>query len=408
MAWLKLFLPFAGAYFLSYHFRTANAVVGPVLAGELALGAADLGLLTSTYFLAFGLAQLPVGVLLDRFGARRVEVVLLIVAAAGALLFANAHEIFTLAVGRGLIGVGVSACLMGSFKFFSQRFPRERQASLTGWIMTSGSLGALAASVPLDAALHFAGWRTTFFALALITLAVAAAIHFCVPEQAQDARPESLKEQLAGLKTIVGSAHFWRYAPLGFTQIGGFMAVQTLWSSGWLMNVNGYTRSVAADHLALMSLAMLVSYALIGLLASGLARRGVGVIVLLAGGMVMALLALALIIAQRVDEHWLLWMAYGLFSSVGTLAFPQVAAGFPIALGGRANTALNLVVMLGAFGFQWGIGGLIDLMENSGLATPVAYRNAFLLLFGVQTAACLWLLLGGRLTRRAALPAGKT
>jgi predicted MFS family arabinose efflux permease len=297
---------------------------------------------------------------------------------------------------------------MGSFKVFSQWFPPEKQASLTGWIMTSGSLGALAASVPLDAALHFAGWRAAFFALALITLGVAAAIHFCAPDRPQTALPESLAQQWAGIRTVVGSAHFWRYAPLGFTQIGGFMAVQTLWSSGWLMNVNGYTRTVAADHLALMSLAMLISYALIGLLASGLARRGVGVIVLLAGGMVMALVALALIITQQVEQHWLLWMAYGLFSSVGTLAFPQVAAGFPIALGGRANTALNLVVMFGAFGFQWGIGGLIDLMENAGLATPLAYRNAFMLLFALQTGACLWLLLSGRFSRRAALPAGKT
>ena len=72
MLWLRLFLPFAGAYFLSYHFRTANAVVGPVLSAELTLGAADLGLLTSAYFLCFGLAQLPLGMFLDRFGARRV------------------------------------------------------------------------------------------------------------------------------------------------------------------------------------------------------------------------------------------------------------------------------------------------------------------------------------------------
>ena len=104
MLWIRLFLPFAGAYFLSYHFRTANAVVGPVLAEEFSLGAADLGLLTSTYFLVFGAAQLPLGMLLDRFGARRVEALLLLFAAAGAAVFASADAIVGLAFGRGLIG----------------------------------------------------------------------------------------------------------------------------------------------------------------------------------------------------------------------------------------------------------------------------------------------------------------
>ena len=88
MLQIRLFLPFAAAYFLSYHFRTANAVIGPVLSDEMSLGAADLGLLTSAYFLAFGAAQLPLGMLLDRFGARRVESALLLIAAAGAAVFA--------------------------------------------------------------------------------------------------------------------------------------------------------------------------------------------------------------------------------------------------------------------------------------------------------------------------------
>ena len=119
MLWLKLFLPFAGAYFLSYLYRTANAVIGPVLSAELALGAAGLGLLTSAYFLSFAAAQLPLGMLLDRFGARRVESGLLLIAAVGAAVFALGQGIAELAVGRALIGLGVSACLMAAFKAFS-------------------------------------------------------------------------------------------------------------------------------------------------------------------------------------------------------------------------------------------------------------------------------------------------
>ena len=169
--WLRLFLPFAAGYFLSYLYRTANAVIGPVLARDLGLGDNALGLLTSTYFLAFGAAQLPLGMLLDRFGPRRVEAALLLIAAAGAAVFAWSDTLAGLAVGRALIGLGVSACLMASFKAFSQWFPPERQASLTGWIMASGGLGALAAAKPLELALGFAGWREIVLALAVITRA---------------------------------------------------------------------------------------------------------------------------------------------------------------------------------------------------------------------------------------------
>jgi len=395
MLWIRLFLPFAGAYFLSYLFRTANAVIGPVLSDELSLGAADLGLLTSAYFLAFGAAQLPLGVLLDRFGPRRVEAALLLIAAAGAAIFAFGHGIGMLALGRGMIGLGVSACLMAAFKSFSQWFPLERQASLTGWIMTSGTLGALAASAPLNAALNVATWRDIFFVLSGLTVAVSAWLYFSVPDKPGSQQPETLSVQLAGVRQVLVSRHFWRFAPLGFAQIGGFMAVQSLWSSAWLMHVNGYTRSIAADHLAAMSMAMVVAYILIGLLATGLARRGIAPIYLLGGGMLMSLLALLLIITQAIDQHYVLWMAFGVFSSFGTLGYSQMSAGFPVALSGRANSTLNLMVFLGAFGLQWGMGILIEMLQANGHSIEIAHRNAFAVLFVLQAVA-VWILLSGR------------
>ena len=397
MLWIRLFLPFAGAYFLSYLYRTANAVIGPVLSDELSLGAADLGLLTSAYFLAFGAAQLPLGVLLDRFGPRRVEAALLLIAAAGAAIFACGHGIGMLAFGRGMIGLGVSACLMAAFKSFSQWFPLERQASLTGWIMTSGTLGALAASAPLNAALNVATWRDIFFVLSGLTVAVSAWLYFSVPDKPGSQHPEPLSVQLAGVRQVLVSRHFWRFAPLGFAQIGGFMAVQSLWSSAWLMHVNGHTRSLAADHLAAMSMAMVVAYILIGLLATGLARRGIAPIYLLCGGMVMSLLVLLLIITQATDRHYVLWMAFGVFSCFGTLAYSQMSAGFPVALSGRANSTFNLMVFLGAFGLQWGMGVLIDMLQASGHSTEIAHRNAFVVLFVLQAVA-VWILIGARRT----------
>lgn len=398
MRWLRLFLPFAAAYFLSYHFRTVNTVIGPILAEELSLGAADLGLLTSAYFIAFGAAQLPLGLALDRFGARKVEAVLLLIAGTGAVVFSFGHSIGVLAIGRAMIGFGVSACLMGALKFFTAQFPPERLPSLTGWIMTAGSLGALVASAPLDAALQIAPWRSVFALLGAITFAAAGALFVCVPDTPAKGRPESFSVQLAGLRQVLKSRYFWRFAPVGLAQIGGFMAVQSLWSSAWLIHVNGYSRSVAAEHIAAMSIAMTVSYLLIGLLATWLARHGIGTAKLLGGGMALGLCTLLLIVTQATDRHLLLWTAYGLFSSFGTLTYAATSAGFPAALTGRANTLVNLAAFIGAFVLQWGIGLLVDLSLAQGNSPDLAYRNAFIVLFVVQTSALIWLVVGGRRT----------
>ena len=402
--WFKLFLPFAAGYFLSYLYRTVNAVVGPLLGEEMALNAADLGLLTSTYFVAFGSTQLPLGILLDRFGARRVESGLLLIAATGAVVFAAAEGIGTLDLGRAMIGLGVSACLMASFKFFSQWFPAERQASLTGWIMTSGALGALVASAPLSAVLHIASWRQVFVGLAIVTVGVAVWLWRVVPEKQPLTTPQSFSQLAAGLREIVRHPHFWRFATIAFAQIGGFMAVQSLWSGAWLIHVNGYSRAQAANYLTVLSAAMVASYFLIGMLATTLARRGIRTVHLLGGGLTMALLTLLAIITQASDQHYLLWAAYGLFSSTGTLNYAATASGFSVDLTGRVNTLLNLLAFAGAFILQWGMGIIIDTLGGAGYSVPSAHTGAFILLFVLQALSLCWFYWSGWQASRQTLP----
>jgi len=385
--WTRAVLPFAGAYFLSYLYRTANAVIGPVLGDELALSASGLGLLTGAYFLPFALAQIPLGVLLDRFGARRVESVLLLAGAAGAAVFASATSLAGLAAGRALIGLGVSACLMGAFTAFSRLFAADRQASLTGWIMTAGGLGAIASAAPMEAALRITGWREIFAALAVATVAASAWLFLRAPDEERPAAPDPLAAQWRGVATVVRSAHFWRCVPLGITLTGGFMAVQGLWATGWLTQVNGYGRDVAAGHLTGMSVAMLATYLVLGAVATPLARRGITVSHLVGAGAPAAIATLLAIVTEATPRTQLLWIALGSFSCAGTLVFALTARRFPRELAGRANTALNVVVMLGAFGFQWGIGALVDLLRGRGAGVADAHRAAFWVLLLAQAAA---------------------
>lgn len=401
ISWTRAVLPFAGAYFLSYLFRTANAVIGPVLRDELSLSASGIGLLTAAYFLTFALAQIPLGVALDRFGARRVESALLLVAAAGAAVFASARSVAGLAAGRALVGLGVSACLMGAFKAFSRLFEADRQASLTGWIMTAGGLGAIASAYPVEAALHVTGWREIFAVLAAATAAASAWLFLRAPDEGRTGAPEPLSAQWAGVKTVFGSLRFWRHVPLGMVFTGGFMALQGLWATGWLMEVNGYARAAAARHLTGMNVAMLAGYLVIGLVATPLARRGITAAHLVGFGVPVAIATLLLVVTEATPHTLVLWTTFGGFACFGTLLYAANARNFPVELAGRANTALNVTVFLGAFGLQWGIGALIDLLRARGSDPAAAHRAAFWILLVLQVLAFALFL---ATARRAARP----
>ena len=160
-----VFCPFAAGYFLSFFFRNVNAVISKDLSSEFALSPSDLGFLTSMYLLAFAAFQLPLGVLLDRYGPRRVVAALLCVAAAGALIFALARDVTMLSIGRALIGLGVSAGLMGAIKAFTLWFPLSRLAMLNGLYLAAGGIGGLSATAPAQALIEPLGWRGLFHVL---------------------------------------------------------------------------------------------------------------------------------------------------------------------------------------------------------------------------------------------------
>ena len=390
--WLRVFMPFAAGYFLSYLFRNVNAVIAPELTHEFGVSAADLGLLTSAYLVAFGAFQLPLGILLDRFGPRRVESLLLLVTAIGAALFALGKNLPQLVLARALIGLGVSACLMASFKAFSQWFPIERRAALNSAIMAAGGLGALTASVPYGWALPLIGWRGAFFALSGLSV-LAGLLIFTIPDKPAEAVRESLAEQLRGLARVISSRIFWRFAPQTGLIVGGFMAIQGLWAVPWLMNFSGYTREVAAAHLFLTSIGMLTGFISVAAFITRLARRGISPERIMIAGIAGGLLT-SLLIVMGVMSTKLLWLVMGIVFSVGNLSYALLARHFPAQLIGRANTALNLLTFAGAFAVQWGFGALVDVFTASGLSAHDAFQRSFALLLLLQVASFAWFLAG--------------
>lgn len=398
---LRVFLPFAAGYFLSYLYRVVNAVIAPDLIADIGVGPSALGLLTASYFIAFASFQLPLGVLLDRYGPRKVEGALLVVAALGAAIFATAQQLFGLILGRALIGFGVSACLMAAFKAYSLWFAKEKWPLINGLQMASGGLGALAATAPVEMLLGLTDWRGVFLGLAVLTLVAAALVFFVVPEQQVGAKGESIANQLRGIKEIFTSRKFWRTAPLATASQAAFMAIHGLWAGPWLTHVGQLSRSEVANVLFWLAGAMVVGYIGFGKIAERMGRRPGGEA---ATGIIGMSISIATQIALLVipSHHTIpLWLAFGFFGTSGVICYSVLAKAFPLHLSGRVTTALNLLVFVAAFAGQWAIGAIIATMVEPGQPpTPSSFAVGFGVLIAIEIICLAYYLLEEKLHRR--------
>jgi MFS family permease len=388
---LSVFLPFAAGYYLAYLFRTINAAISPALASDFGLDAAETGLLASVYFLVFGLAQIPIGVLLDRFGPRRVQGVLLVIAAGGATLFGTASSFPELLVGRAMIGLGVAGSLMAGLKTVVTWFPRERVALMNGWMIMLGSLGAVTATAPTDRLLELVGWRGLFEVLTIATVAVAGLIYMVVPERAEDSEVAAIDRKPLTLWSIYSDPRFLRVAPLSAACIGSSWALQSLWASAWLADVGGLNRQDRVAHLFLMAVSLSLGALLLGSIADRLRKHNIRTEVLL-GGMGALFVVAELALVLRVPLPSLLpWSIVSIAGAATVLSFAVIADYFPTEFAARANGALNLLHFGWAFAVQYGIGLVVGQWPSQDGHYPVdAYQAAFGLSLALQVAALVW------------------
>ena len=312
-------------------------------------------------FFRSGLFQLPLGILLDRYGPRRVNASLLVVAACGGLVFGLSESLPGLVTGRALIGFGVSGCLMASMKAFTLWFPMQRFATLNGALMAIGGLGAVSASAPVEAALRLTDWRGLFEILAALTFATSMLIFFVVPERADARASASVRELVAGFATIFRDAAFWRVGMVSLTVQGTFLAMQGLWVAPWLRDVAGHDRTAVANILLAMAVATTIGFGSFGALSDWLARRGIAPLAVYKWGALTSALILASFSLGVTSIAVPAWLLFALASPATTLSYAILTRRYDKGLVGRVSTAVNMLVFIGAFAAQWGVGAIVSL-----------------------------------------------
>ena len=390
----RVFVPFALGYLLSYLIRTINAVAGEPISAELGLSAGELGFLTSAYFAGFAIAQLPGGILIDRYGPRRVEALVFLLAAGGCLIFAVAGGTAHLILGRALMGFGASICLMAPLSAYLRWFPGERLPLVNGLHMAFGAAGGFLAGAPVDGLIHLVGWRQTFAFVAVAIVVVCLAIWLVVPPSGDPRKRTGFAILWRELGTIAADRRFWRLVPLSTAIQGAVLSIGSLWTGPWLRQVAGLTDEVAADWLSIYALAVLVGFIGTGWIAQQANRRGLAEPTFV--GLTVVFLAIeALIVALPAAAGVWLWIPY---MAVGVFAIHLYAATarfFPLEMVGRVNTLHNFVVFVAAFLVQWLFGVWLDLFPNeAGTGSlRIGFDTGFAILAALQVAGLVPLLL---------------
>lgn len=379
------FLAFTAAYFLSHFFRSANAVISPILQRELAMGPDALGFMTSAYFLAFALVQIPLGLALDAWGSRWVTAVGLALAAAGGFWFSTAGSYEALVAARLLIGAGMGSVLMGGMMSFSRHFEGNAYRTATSALVGVGSLGGVFAASPLALMVEATGWRNAFaFASVAVVGAAVAVLATDRGGTLKHARAQPAGEAApsGAFAALLKNRRLWLVAALNGFMAGLLFSLQGLWAGPLLFDTRGFAADAVGFYLVVLGLGAALGFGFAGLFANRFGENRsllVAVIALKASiwGMVFAPPPLLLGF----------YFIFGVAGAFNLLLLTQARFIVPASHVGRAITLVNVMGIGGGFALQWLIGeALAYLNPILGVSDP---RIPYAISFGIPAVGLL-------------------
>ncbi len=378
---------------LSQFFRSSNGVIAPEMMAELHFDAQAIGLSSGAFFVVFALLQLPIGILFDRYGPRRVVSAMLIFAVIGAGLFAAAQSLGLLVAGRFLIGLGFAGGMVGSLVVLSRWLePTEFTRAMT-ILFASANLGSLLATSPLAAATEAVGWRATFVVLAAVTAVVAVGFFWLVQDEPPGhrrtaSRSESLTASIRGVTEVFRVPGLLCILPLVALGYSSIITIIGLWGGPFLHDVHAVDGLDRGNVLSVLAVAFVA-----GTLAYGPIQRRVGSFrpVVIGGGIGSA--ALMLLMAAICDASLYVTLPL-LVTTCFVGAFSVVLMGHGVALipselKGRGTTALNGVLMGGTALLQIGSGAVVETVHDLIGSPSSGYAGFFAVLGLLMVAATI-------------------
>lgn len=376
--------------FINLFLRNSLGIMAPSIAEDMVLSPETLSVVASSFFFAYGLMQIPGGMLLDRFGARFTLAFLLVFTLAGAATFAMAQNATHLVIARILMGIGCAGIFSGAFFVINQWFTPDRMIVQSTILNSFAAVGGLCATAPLAAALAIYDWRACFWAFTIgvgvILLAVVTTLRE-PPSQASTVRSrESLFDILAGVRRAVGQPGMVRLLFIGLP-LSCQTSIMGVWGAPYLRDVHGLNDVERGGVLFIMALTGVAGHS-----AYGIAARFLNSVraALLIGSSILVLLVGALAFVEQ-PPLWLvtaILAAIGFFAMYPMIAFAHARALVPQAIVGRGVAVTNMGIMSAIALMQLVFGWIVGMFPAEGNAIPeMAYRAGFAVQAGLALLA---------------------
>jgi MFS family permease len=407
-SWRPLLAWTLASLFFCYGFvqRVSTSVMVDELMRDFAVSAAILGNLSAFYFYAYAALQVPVGLLMDRIGPRRLMTAAAAVAAAGSLIFAASEAIAGAYVGRMLIGAGAAFSWVGVLTVLTQWFPARRFALFTGMAQAMGMAGAIFGQTPLALSVEQAGWRATVVFIAGIGFAIAIGIWLVVRDKPHASA--SSEGVLASLKVLLSNRETWLNAVFGLAMTAPMLAFAALWAVPYLTTVHGIERAAATSLLSFMFAGWAIGAPVMGWLSD---RIGMRRPIMIVGASINVITYLVVIQVPSLPLTAIsaIFLVHGIGASAMVLGFAAVREHNPPQMSSTAMGIVNVAVIGSGAVFQPLVGLLLDLQWSGELAAGVRVYSAeaFRIALSVISVAgigglCATLLMKESLARRPA------
>ncbi|MCB1476207.1 MAG: MFS transporter [Rhodobiaceae bacterium] len=379
-------------YFFSQFLRNSVGVIAPDIADELSLSPEMLGLVSSSFFLAFAALQIPVGIAIDHYGAKLTMGVLMMFTVVGCVLFSRAQGAEGLVAGRVVMGIGCASILMGTLTIYTRWFSPKRFTMLLGATIAVGTVGTLTATSPLAWVSDVWGWRTAFLAVGASAFVVFTVALFVVRDRPPGAVPpprehHNLGAALRAYPAVIKVKGVLPLFIMHFCCYAVFVTLLGLWAGPYFTDVHGLDLAGRGHALFIFAVAQIVGLFLWG--PSDQLLKSFRIPIRLGGTCTVATLVL-LAFSETFPVNWVIaeFALLGLFSGFSTVLTSHGRAIFPLEMVGRGITLMNIGTMGGAFVWQ-GVSGVIVgwLSEGQAVREPDSYRAVFLFLAAILTIA---------------------
>ena len=375
-----IMLVLCAGYTVSQFLRTSIGVLSPNMMNDFNINHNDMGLLGGVFFLSFAIFQIPAGILIDRFGPRKVMSSVIIFGVLGSIIFALSNSFYSLLIGRIFMGLGCSICLMGSLVLITRWSDTNQFSKLAGIILAVGGIGGLLATTPLSYFSELYGWRLSFWLAAVVTFFVMLLYYHILEDRDKGLFINKKNKSISpkNLFFVLKERNFKFMIPMSLMSYSSVVVILGLWGAPYLKDIHDLDSIERGKILMLMAISWNIGSFVFGRLRSvfGSYKR---VVIFGSLGVIFLLFVLSFISNINSNYLYILFCALGFFGAFSVALISHYQVLFDKEYMGRALSTANFFNFGGVFFIQWLTGKIIFIMGGNSSGAPIgAYRVAFL------------------------------